>query len=791
MSFLSNLFGGSPLNASVRGIAAEQVDRRIVVNPQATRDFFLPTRLKNMTKLSDPYRQHGMTHAASRAIATNISQVPFLVHVGASEEDEDVLRDGPWVELFDRPNPISETRAQFWETTILHLLDVPGMCVWVKEGLGDERIAEGEIPSELWPISGRWWTPVVNETTKLISAWAYQPPGQAKPTFYDPHELVIHRCTDPNNPYGGLGAYAPAELAFVQDYKAARYNEAFFDNDATPGGLLLTEGRLNETQKQQIKEAWEERHQGSSRRRRIAMLEGGLKYEETGSTHREMEFEKGRAFSWKEELAVLGTPEYEVGLTQNINMATAQMISKDWVTKRLCPLMHLLEDGMWSQLFRPVEGGARALLYSDARMVKRRRQAARANFPGAAQKLHRQVREYREFRKLVKLEHRVGWEPQRVQPDKSLWGEFDLTSIEALREDFGAKLEQAQKAQQMGVPFNQVNERLDLGFENLEGDAGETSFIVSTLTPIDLAVNPPEPTVVAPPGAKPDGTASPKPAPKPKTEEKKAPDDAKRLAELRTRVEKFYRTRPAERETRWLAMIRQTKPIEEKFRSKYKRWLNELREALLAKLGDAAKRDPEPELRPDQIEAILFNSNVAKQRLLSLAHGIYVEASKAGIDSAVNDLGGNFAFDVVDPKVVDAISKRELILSKSTETLRNRVKKTLEKGVENSETIHQLQDRLRNDFNSFSGARALMVARTEVAAATNTARNLTFQEEGVDSTEWITARDEAVRDSHAAQDGDKAAVGTPFANGLLYPGDPAGDAGEVINCRCLAIPVVK
>lgn len=792
----------SSLNASVRDVAAEKVEHRINLNPAATREFFLPNRLKNKEGLSNPYRQHGMTYAASRAIATNIAQVPFLIHAGASEEDEDIIRDGPWVELFDRPNPVMSSRSQFWETTLLQMLERGGMSVWVKEGAGDERIGDTAVPTELWPISGRLFEPMLDPETKLPVAWLYKAPGEAKPIVYAPHELVIHRMTDPHNALGGIGAYEPAQLAQVQDYKAAKYNEAFFDNDATPGGLLLSEGRLVDAQRNAIREAWEERHGGSQKRRRIALLEGGLKYEETGSTHREMEFEKGRAFAWKEELAVLGVPELEVGLTQNINMATAQVISKDFVTKRLVPIMRVLEDGMWAQLFMPAEGSARALLFSEARMVRRRRQAARAAFPNGS-RFGRVERRYAEYRVRATEPHSDGsaiggFGVHRVRPEASLWGEFDLTSIEALREDFGAKLDQAQKAQAMGVPFNQVNDRLDLGFEKLEGDAGETSFISGSLTPIDLKLNPPEPVLPSVDATgkpvKPSLESSPAKEKEEEAEPKKPAKEDEQKKALRARVETFFQRRPLDRERLWMGMIRRTKPIEDKFRSKYRRWLTELREVLLKRLAavnrPARGTRTTSELNAGQIEHILFDERSAKQRLLSLAHTVYVEASAAGIDSAMTDLGGNFAFDVVDPKVVNAIEARELVLARSTTTLRNRVKRDLEKGVEAGETIHEIQDRLRADFNSFSGARSLMVARTEVAGATNTARNLAFTEEGVESTQWITARDEAVRDTHADIDGDTALIGQPFDNGLMYPGDPAGDAGEVINCRCVAVPVV-
>jgi hypothetical protein len=30
----------------------------------------------------------------------------------------------------------------------------------------------------------------------------------------------------------------------------------------------------------------------------------------------------------------------------------------------------------------------------------------------------------------------------------------------------------------------------------------------------------------------------------------------------------------------------------------------------------------------------------------------------------------------------------------------------------------------------------------------------------------------------------------PFPNGCLYPCDPGGPAEQIINCRCVAVPVI-
>lgn len=57
---------------------------------------------------------------------------------------------------------------------------------------------------------------------------------------------------------------------------------------------------------------------------------------------------------------------------------------------------------------------------------------------------------------------------------------------------------------------------------------------------------------------------------------------------------------------------------------------------------------------------------------------------------------------------------------------------------------------------------------------------------------WTHVRDGRVRDSHVRTpelNRDGRAIGEPFITGrggrLMYPGDPAGDSADVINCRCL------
>jgi len=49
--------------------------------------------------------------------------------------------------------------------------------------------------------------------------------------------------------------------------------------------------------------------------------------------------------------------------------------------------------------------------------------------------------------------------------------------------------------------------------------------------------------------------------------------------------------------------------------------------------------------------------------------------------------------------------------------------------------------------------------------------------------QWITARDDRVRDEHAAMDGETVPLDGMFSNGMEGPGEP--------NCRCGIVTPVR
>ena len=116
------------------------------------------------------------------------------------------------------------------------------------------------------------------------------------------------------------------------------------------------------------------------------------------------------------------------------------------------------------------------------------------------------------------------------------------------------------------------------------------------------------------------------------------------------------------------------------------------------------------------------------------------------------------------------------------------------------ETIPLSQDRIEKMVGRyrerFIKYRAEVIARTEALRAVHAANHEAYLqgvEEGhLEETElkrtWVAARDSRVRESHLRANGQKAGMRERFEVGgalLLFPGDPAGPAREILQCRCV------
>jgi uncharacterized protein with gpF-like domain len=154
-------------------------------------------------------------------------------------------------------------------------------------------------------------------------------------------------------------------------------------------------------------------------------------------------------------------------------------------------------------------------------------------------------------------------------------------------------------------------------------------------------------------------------------------------------------------------------------------------------------------------------------------------------------------WDIFDTHAKDYLEYRIHRIENVTQTQKLGIEKEITSAIENGWSVDETADALRDRWN-ISQNRAPSIARTEMAGAINDSRIAAFKEEGFQQHMWITARDWKVRGNdpddeydHLTSEGKVRPFGQLFPCNLTQPHDPAGDAGNVINCRCDTLPVFE
>lgn len=775
---------GSLIVRGPKNAMATAGQQRFVNLSANDRTFFAPARLRHEFGLDRPYQQHGWTYAIVRAFARNLAKLPLVVKTGTRANSTTVLPGMlgyEWQELFDRPNPMT-TDVELKEALAIHL-KLHGECIVVKVPLDDNRrINEYERPFELYPFNGREFVHVMDKRRQRIIGWMHMIPGVRDAEAYLSHEVIQAKQYNPYYPARGLADHEAARTTTQTDWKTSQYQEAFFDNDATPGVVLMSEFELSGPQRQELREAWEERHRGYRRRSRVAVLESGMKMQAMGESHKDMEYETGRRFSIEELCAIYGVPDSELSNYKNLNFATASTVKVEFFTNSIFPVCEIIEKAFYLHMMLD---------------------AGRGRY----------------------------------------WLEFDKSAVEALVETELTKLQAAKAAQDIGTPYNEVIEKFQLGLKRQPG-WGDAPLLPTqrfdarnySLGIVKPPATPPHPGFPPHPGSNPANHGEDEPKPK----DGEQPDDGGKSPgsdgepfqpasegptvisapteldvplpdnenvwqendEREVRIRIWNETRAQIKTQLWEQILKKTMaPNEIKFGRRYRSYLYKLRKEQLKRLekSDLGKKaffysdgiragnlDALLELRAD-LDKVLFDKEVWDSKLKEMHRPLYGSIATDAAGQAIEELGGNFGFDLGGQGMLDALHRREEILASTNTTLRSATFRQLELGLKAGESPQQLAERVKTVFN-LTGGKAMTIARTETAGMVNTTRHEVHKQEDLEQNEWLTARDEDVRDSHAEQDGVVVAVGEAFPNGLIYPCQLDGPPDEVINCRCVAIP---
>lgn len=150
----------------------------------------------------------------------------------------------------------------------------------------------------------------------------------------------------------------------------------------------------------------------------------------------------------------------------------------------------------------------------------------------------------------------------------------------------------------------------------------------------------------------------------------------------------------------------------------------------------------------------------------------------------------------MDSKLSKPLYKR---LGEDVDKLKKNVRIEVSRGIAAGLTWNEIAGNYVRSFKNtpFNKAynRAMTIARTEghritVEAASN-AQFIAQKQGAAIVKQWDSTLDGRTRQSHRMVDGEIRELNEKFSNGLMYPGDSAGGAAEVVNCRCALLQRAK
>lgn len=357
-------------------------------------------------KIVKPYAEHSDVYKAIRAIGDNVGQAEFKFMKGDNEAAPSALN-----KLFLTPNPLM-SRSQLWEATAIYL-SLRGNCFWILNKSRGQISGTSSLPAEIWVFNPDYFSPRKDNAGNLL-AWSYR-----NSIEFLPEEIIHFKYFNPYDPIMGLSPLDPISKTVNLDYSSLIYNSKFFENNAEPGYVLSTEKELSEEQFSRLKAQWDSNHKGVDKAHKLAILEGGLKPANIGTTHKDMEFVEQRRLNREDIMGIWRVPKSMFSITDDLNYATFQGQKKLFWTDTIMPMLRYVEETLNAHFFAKISPG--------------------------------------------------------------ITGKFDFSNVISLQEDMNDKLDRATKLFAMGVPFNTINDELGLGFEKIEG--GDIGYLPFNLVP--------------------------------------------------------------------------------------------------------------------------------------------------------------------------------------------------------------------------------------------------------------------------------------------------------------------
>ncbi len=679
--------------------------------------------------LVSPFQQSVWVYTAISALAQTVSAIPFRISQG-DRSGENLITKGPVVDLFNRPHPFLN-RFCFWEFIVTWYC-LRGEAFIVALDRQGQVIPLTLSRSHAPPVSLLVLNPDqfrhVVEGSDLVG-WNYHASPLSSPLksmALVPEEVLHDFLPNPYLFWRGMSPLSVALLAAQTDFASAQFMKGLMLNNADAGVIVRSDEQMAPEHRESILSALRERKRSAGTADRPLLLWGTTEVIQPSLSSADLQFLENRKMNRQEICAAF------FRIPQSLVGFTGDANRSIAESERL----NFLENSI-TPLCARLEAAIEPVIKAFGQDL-------------------------------------VGW--------------FDVESTAIMQQARRSRVDTGVKLFSLGYPANAINKTLDLGLPNLPW--GDKGYLPGGLQPAGE---------IPPPAA-------------PKREAKVFERMLNQLRDISRPSEAANPSDPSETsETHHCsaspAYEARLKPRIKQKRSKLSGFFFDQRNRVLAKLEQlikghgsitslrsSAQNSAPSALKPDSL-AGLFDSTAETKLLLKKLTPLLVSDLEFGFAQLAGELALH-ELTLPSEKALGFVAQAETRLHHVNEATFQDLNFSLQEGLQMGEPSEALRQRVKAIFQDASDRRAETIAGRETNTAVNSGRFFAMQAASVEKKGWRTANDEKVRAAHRQAQVDYAEgipLEEPFIVGgeaLMYPGDPNGSIGNVINCRCHTYPII-
>ena len=149
------------------------------------------------------------------------------------------------------------------------------------------RSGKSGVPIELMHMDPKFVTPVMHENGDLY--YRYRDQRRKIERFLHQDE-VIHLKGYSEDGIIGQSVLSRASEVLTAARSQQQYEGSFYENNARPSGVLITETELKKESKDKVRDEWTRLYGGSDNAFKVAVLDHGLEYKPIGMSQRDAQF---------------------------------------------------------------------------------------------------------------------------------------------------------------------------------------------------------------------------------------------------------------------------------------------------------------------------------------------------------------------------------------------------------------------------------------------------------------------------------------------------------------------